>query len=272
MNPILLAILSMGAVAAICGVILSVASKIMHVEVDETEAALRAHLPGANCGACGFAGCDGYAVALAKGEVATNLCTVGGDAVAREIAETLGTAPEDVAELVAINHCGGSASVAEKLHEYQGFMMCSGARMYFGGDSTCAYACLGYGDCALVCPNDAICIRDGVARINPRRCIGCGLCAKACPNHIISMVSDTVRVIVKCSSCDKAADVRQKCKAGCIACGKCEKECPQGAIKVENNLAIIDYDKCTGCGYCAEVCVVKCIKAADFTGAIRSIK
>ena len=47
--------------------------------------------------------------------------------------------------------------------------------------------------------------------------------------------------------------------AGCIACRKCEKTCPSGAITVCDNLAVIDYDKCTACGMCAEVCPRKCI-------------
>ena len=46
-------------------VILVMASKFMAVPVDETQVKVRDVLPGANCGACGFAGCDDYAAALA---------------------------------------------------------------------------------------------------------------------------------------------------------------------------------------------------------------
>ena len=44
------------------------------------------------------------------------------------------------------------------------------------------------------------------------------------------------------------------CKAGCIGCRACEKVCRLEAIKVENNIAHIDYDKCVGCGLCAGKC------------------
>ena len=49
------------------------------------------------------------------------------------------------------------------------------------------------------------------------------------------------------------------CEKGCIGCGKCERNCPSQAIKLINNLAVIDYDKCVKCGNCAEVCPRKCI-------------
>ena len=34
----------------------------------------------------------------------------------------------------------------------------------------------------------------------------------------------------------------------------CEKECKFDAIHVENNLAVIDYEKCKDCGKCVVVC------------------
>ena len=37
------------------------------------------------------------------------------------------------------------------------------------------------------------------------------------------------------------------------------KHCEFGAITVENNIAHIDYSKCTGCGKCAEKCPKKII-------------
>ena len=266
-----MAILATGAIGAICAVMLTVASKLMFVPTAEDEADLRLILPGANCGTCGYPGCDGYAAALVGGDVKTNLCIPGGDAVARNIAELLGVEFEDVIEQVAVCHCGGSFEVAERQHVYEGIPTCAATKLLYGGAISCNYGCLGYGDCAEICPNGAICIEDGVARINPRRCKGCGMCKRTCPNGIISTVADTVRVIVKCSSCDKGAEVRKKCSVGCIACKRCEKECPDGAITIVENLATIDYDKCSDCGRCAEVCPTKCIKVSDFSGAFRTI-
>ncbi len=48
-------------IGLVAGLILSVASIVFAVPVDEKQEAVRAALPGANCGACGFSGCDGYA-------------------------------------------------------------------------------------------------------------------------------------------------------------------------------------------------------------------
>ena len=62
--PIILVV----AVGLVCAVMLTIASKVFYVPVDETAAALREVLPGANCGGCGFAGCDDYANQLVSSD------------------------------------------------------------------------------------------------------------------------------------------------------------------------------------------------------------
>ena len=265
--PILIAVLVLLVIALVCALLLTVASVFFSVcNEDERLPRVRDALPGANCGACGFSGCDGYAKALCDGTTdKTNLCTPGGDGVAKEIAEILGTEAAEVEELVAYVACNGACAPEEKKYEYTGPKTCKAANMSYSGDRFCTFACLGYGDCAKVCPRDAICITErGVAEIDPRKCIGCGLCAKICPNNIIHIIRDTSRVAVKCSNKYKGASVRNFCKTGCIACGKCEKSCPADAIHVIDNLAVIDYDKCTGCGICRDVCPVHCIHEGNF--------
>jgi len=102
MNGIVLAIISVSLIGVVCAAILAVASKIMEVKEDETFIKIRECMPGANCGACGYTGCDGYAHALAEEEgVKTNLCIPGADAVAKQIAAVLGVESEDVIERVA---------------------------------------------------------------------------------------------------------------------------------------------------------------------------
>ena len=78
MKTILLAIVVLGALGALFGALLAFASKIFHVEVDPKQAAIRSCLAGANCGGCGYPGCDGYAAAVAAGEAPTNKCVAGG--------------------------------------------------------------------------------------------------------------------------------------------------------------------------------------------------
>ena len=119
---------------------------------------------------------------------------------------------------------------------------------------------MGLGDCTRACPSDAINVGpDGIAHVDRSLCTGCGACSKVCPNSIISILPADIKVRVSCSSRDKGAVARKKCSAGCIGCGMCMRKCPSGAVTVVNNLAVIDYSKCTACGTCAEVCPKKCI-------------
>lgn len=262
---ILIPVLILSAIAVLCALLLTLASIFFAVKEDERAVAIRDCLPGANCGACGFSGCDGYAKALSEGTTdQTNLCVPGGDAAARSIAEILGVEAADVVERVAYVACNGTCDADGRKFDYEGPATCKAANMNYSGDRYCTYACLGYGDCAAVCPHDAICIENGVAHVDPRRCVGCGICTRACPNHLIHLVNDTVRVVVKCSNHDKGAVTRKNCSNGCIGCGKCERACPSGAIRVEDNLATINYDLCTGCGICRSVCPVGCIHEGSF--------
>ncbi len=263
---ILIPVTVLFAIGIFCALVLTVASAFFGVKEDERALEIRETLPGANCGACGFSGCDAYAKALSSGETTSaNLCIPGGDGTAARIAKIMGLEAGDVVEQVAYVACNGFCRPEEKKYDYDGPKTCKAARMNYAGDNFCPFACLGYGDCLKVCPRDAICINDkGLATIDPRKCIGCGMCVNECPNGIINLMRDTARVAVTCNNHDKGARVRAFCKNGCIACGKCEKICPTGAIVVKDNLASIDYSKCIDCGKCREVCPVKCIHEGNF--------
>ena len=263
--PILIPVIILFVISLICAVLLTVASTFFAVKEDEKAIAIRDCLPGANCGACGFSGCDGYAKALSEGKTdKVNLCVPGGDSTSKDIAAILGVEATDVVEKVAYVGCNGTCDAVAKKYEYQGQKTCRTANMTYSGDRMCNFACLGYGDCVRVCPQNAITVENGVARVDPRKCVGCGICTRECPNNLLKLIVDTSRVVVECSNHDKGAVTRKACKNGCIACGKCEKTCPHGAIKVVENLATIDYDKCTGCGACVEVCPVHCIHEGNF--------
>ncbi len=263
LENVLMALLVVAGIGFILGVVLAVASKFFGVPVDENVSKVRECLPGANCGACGYAGCDEYAKAVAEG-AKTNLCIPGADAVAAEVAAIMGVEAEDVIEAEAFVKCNGNCNATCNQFNYEGIDTCEAASMFYGGPNSCKYGCIGCGDCANVCPVDAICIYDGIAHIDTRICTGCGLCAKTCPKNVIEVLPQYARSIVLCNNKEKGAVARKNCKNACIACGKCERVCPEGAIKVTDNLANIDYDKCTGCGLCVENCPTNCLRTVDF--------
>ena len=255
MTGVLYAVLVLCAIGAVCALILVVASKYMAVPENERFPAIRECLPGANCGACGYAGCDGYANALAEGtEDRANLCIPGGAGAAAAIAAVLGVEAGEMVPQVAYVKCAGDCEKAQHKYEYVGVNTCAAANSLFAGEWACPSSCMGYGDCEIACPSDAIHIVNGVARVDFGKCTGCGICAKQCPKHIISLRKVTDRVIVRCSSHENGAATRKACAAGCIGCKKCEKTCAHDAIHVVDNLAAIDYDKCVGCGECVESC------------------
>lgn len=236
-------------------VVLTIAAKVFFVPVDETVANLRAEMPGANCGACGYAGCDDYANALAADpSIGANRCPVGGAEVAEKLAAILGIDAGSSEKNVAVVMCNGNHNAASSIMEYKGLLTCSAAKQLYGGMKTCKYGCMGLGDCVSVCQFGAIKICNGVAVVARDLCTACGACAKACPNSLIRISPEKNKVIVQCSSKDKGAVARKACSNACIGCGKCFKVCKFDAITIENNLAYIDPEKCKNCGMCEKEC------------------
>ena len=261
---ILIAFLVIFAVALVAGVLLLIISHFFATEENPLQKEIRECLPSINCGACGYRGCDDYAAALVTGEAKPNLCVPGAQSVTDKISALLGVEAEPFKDVVAFVACNGRCDATGSMAEYEGVPSCLAASMMYGGPNDCRFRCLGRGDCVKVCPSDAICLSDGIALINTARCLGCGLCADACPKHIIAMVPQQAKTVVMCSNTQKGADARKVCKNACIGCKKCEKSCPEGAITVENNLAVIDYQKCTGCGDCVKVCPTGCLHSVCF--------
>ena len=247
-------ILIVGIIGLLAGVILAVASIVMAVPKDEKAEALEEVLPGANCGACGFSGCPGYAAAMAKGEASPGLCSPGGAEVAKKCAEILGSGDVTVEEKVAVVHCLGSYDNTTDKMLYDGLESCGAAALLMGGISSCRYGCMGLGDCLRACEYGAIQVCNGLAQVDPALCKGCAKCVAACPKGMISLVPKKRQAAVRCSNCDKAKATMDVCKIGCIGCGKCARTCQFGAICVENGVAKVDPQKCTGCGQCAEAC------------------
>ena len=251
---ILIPVLIVAAIGLIAGLGLSAASVIMAVPTDERAERLTQALPGANCGACGYSGCAGYAAAMSQGQARAGLCPVGGRETAEACAAILGTEAGEVVARAAIVRCLGTCDNTVTKMDYAGFESCAAAALLYGGMNACRFGCIGLGDCAKACGYHAIELCNEIAIVDRDRCVGCGECAKVCPKQIIGMTERTEAAQVMCSSRDKGAITRKKCKVGCIGCMKCQKQCPTGAITVADNVAHVDRALCIGCGVCMEIC------------------
>ena len=253
---VLVSVLVVGGAGLIIGLLLGLAGKKFAVEVDERETLVREALPGNNCGGCGYPGCDGAAAAVVKGEAPVTVCPVGGAACAKAMGEIMGQEVGETVRMTAFTKCGGDCEKAKTNYDYTGVEDCAMVPFVPGGGAKkCSYGCLGYGSCVKACAFDAIRIVNGVAVVDKEACKACGACVRTCPKHLIELVPYAgADYHVVCNSSDKGKLVMDACEIGCIGCKKCEKNCPSEAIKVENGVAHIDYEKCTNCGTCMEVC------------------
>ncbi|HBR03605.1 MAG TPA: ferredoxin [Ruminiclostridium sp.] len=256
---ILIPILVIAGLGLAFGLGLSYASKVFEVKVDERIAAVREMLPGANCGACGYSGCDGLAEAIVNEGAPASRCPVGGVAAANAISDYMGVDEGSIDVKEARVLCQGTCENTAAKYEYNGIDDCHAANLLSGGMNACNFGCIGLGSCKKVCMFDAIVVENGLARVIPENCTGCGKCVAECPKNIIKLIPVMSGFTVKCSSHDKGALTRKNCTVGCIGCQKCVKACPNAAIAMNNNLAVIDAEKCINCGECEKVCPQKCI-------------
>jgi RnfABCDGE-type electron transport complex B subunit len=67
----------------------------------------------------------------------------------------------------------------------------------------------------------------------------------------------------KCVTANIVAGV-QGCVYGCLGFGDCEVSCTYDAIHIKNGLAVVDYEKCVGCGACAKACPRSIISISSF--------
>jgi Na+-translocating ferredoxin:NAD+ oxidoreductase RNF subunit RnfB len=253
-----------GGIALFFGIIIAFTAKRFAVEEDPRVEAMVEVLPGANCGACGYAGCTSYAENVVAASAPVDSCIPGGKAVSDNICEIMGVAAvASAGRKIAEVRCIGTCEVAADRFEYHGVPDCKAALM-MGGLKVCAYGCLGLGNCVAVCPFDAIAMgENGLPLVNTEKCTGCGLCGTVCPRSIIQVVTEKLNVkYVPCNSKAKGKETRDSCQVGCIACKACIKACPNEAIIVEDNLAVIDSEKCDNCSKCVEACKRMIIKDA----------
>ena len=255
----------MGIMGGIFGVLLAVASIVFRVHQDERIGLIRAVLPGANCGGCGYPGCDGYASGVVNEGAPVNKCSVGGAAVTEKIASIMGVDAGDSVPVRAFLRCKGTKECSPRQLIYEGIDDCRSAVTIPGGSpNACPFGCVGLGTCVKVCKFGALSMgEDGLPKVDIKKCVGCGACVEVCPKAMLCLEPVTADIIVACNSHWRGPAVKSVCSAGCIGCGVCAKVCPAQAIEVTNNLAVIDQSKCIKCGRCAAKCPAKCIKTGE---------
>ncbi len=240
--------------------ILAVASRLLKVEEDPRIETVAGVLPGANCGGCGFAGCEAYAAAvIVNKDIPAGLCVVGGTETAAEVGRLSGKAVEAGEPMVSFRRCSRVEGNVQRRYNYIGSSTCASAALLEGGPFMCNWSCLGYGDCMRSCPFDAMYVRGGMVEVMVSRCVSCGICIKACPRSILQLVPRRARVMSHCATKEKMKSVTEVCGVGCINCLKCLKACPAEAITYEKRRIEINHKTCLDYGpACGEACVGAC--------------
>ncbi|HJA77962.1 MAG TPA: Fe-S cluster domain-containing protein [Candidatus Desulfovibrio intestinavium] len=246
----------------LASVVLAVASRVFYIKEDPRVEAVLEVLPGANCGGCGFAGCEGYAAAVVSDpKIPANSCCAGGAQTSIAVGELTGKTVAEAEPLMSLRRCDKVAGNVSLRYQYQGMPSCAAAAMLRGGVDNCQYSCLGFGDCVMVCSFDAMQIVNGLVQVNARKCTGCGRCTQACPRGVLELVPKRARVAVYCNTHDKLRAVTDICDSGCIKCGRCIKVCPAKAVRLENSRIVIDQLQCLSYGpECNEACVSACAR------------
>lgn len=246
MVTLLTAVGFMAALGLLLALMLVLANQRLYVFEDPRIDQIEDLLPKANCGACGEAGCRTFAELLVRGEVEPGKCTVNDKTTNQNIANFLGVALGSGEKRVARLACAGGAHVARQRAIYSGLASCRAAALVSGGGKGCTWGCLGLGDCVEVCSFGALSLdRHGLPVLDESRCTACGDCLDVCPKDLFSLHPVSHRLWVACKSQDAGDEAEHECELVCTACGRCVQDSPEGLIRIENNLAVIDYGRNT---------------------------
>ena len=70
--------------------------------------------------------------------------------------------------------------------------------------------------------------------------------------------------IQTCTSADALSSI-QACRFGCLGYGDCVNACKFDALHIVDGLAVVDYEKCTGCTACSKACPRNLIEMVPFS-------
>ncbi|OQY27753.1 MAG: Fe-S cluster protein [Candidatus Cloacimonetes bacterium 4572_55] len=230
--------------SVVLALVLAVANAKLKVFEDPRIDAVEEALPGANCGACGAAGCRSFADSVVKGEIEPSRCTVGGTATAEFIANYLGIDAGSAEKKVARLLCAGGSDVASQAAAYEGFSSCRSAAAVTGGPKGCAFGCIGLSDCEEVCGFGAIQMApNGLPVVDVSKCTACGDCVTVCPKKLFEIMPLSRHLIVQCKSLLAGEEAEALCSVACTACGRCVADAPTGLLEMKNNLPALDIKK-----------------------------
>lgn len=233
----------LGGVGLTFGTLIAAANRKLKVWEDPRIDALSDILPGANCGACGFAGCRAFAEAAVAGAVAPAGCTVMSEGELEEVAEFLGVDAGEANRRVARLLCAGGSSVAPKKAIYDGIESCAAAVAVSGGGKACPWGCVGLADCAVSCDFDAIRMNEfDLPEVDVEACTACGDCVVACPLDLFVLMPMDHKLIVQCRNLLEGEAATDLCAVACNACGRCAVDAPE-VVSMVDGLAVVDYEK-----------------------------
>ena len=250
----IIAILSMAILGALFALGLAFAHKTLKVDQDERVEKVDDLLPGADCGACGYAGCEAMAKAIVEGEIKPTKCPVADEETYEKIADLMDISLQEAAgENVAVVLCRGGKEEAKSAGDYKGIETCEAANLVGTGGKVCSYGCLGFGDCVDVCDFEAIRMNENrLPEVIEENCTACGACVEACPRDLIEIHPVERSLFVWCKSHDDGATARQACEVACIACTLCAKLCD--GVEMEDDLAVVNHEKTDTCDPGVEKC------------------
>ncbi|MDH5803780.1 MAG: RnfABCDGE type electron transport complex subunit B [Gemmatimonadota bacterium] len=234
----------LGGVGLTFGMLIALANRKFWVWEDPRIDGVTDLLPGANCGACGYAGCRAFAEGLIGGVIEPAGCTVMGSDDIDSVAEYLGVDAGEANRRVARLLCGGGLHVAMQRAEYRGLQTCAAATTVSGGGKGCSWGCLGLADCRDACDFDAIFMNvEGLPAVVPEKCTACNDCVVACPKDLFVLMPVEQKLIVQCKSALEGDAIEELCSVACTACGRCAQDAQPGVISMAGGLAVIDYSK-----------------------------